>query len=203
MRILFLLAICHYLYLSGYSQEELTFDNPDIEVQIEITDPLYLSVDEYDMPMLKGGIKVILINHTDSQISILPLNVHGLKFFEKTKGEVFTVFHSCDCFHNHPQRVAAGDTITEEWKYWSCDGSSFTPPPAGEYMLSYGTNYYLRSNIDQSIKMNFSKGNREEAFKLCKQKNADMSLCKYQSEQIPVSLREKKIIEGNKNLRMY
>ena len=188
MKIIFIVAIIFCFLNNSCSISENGVDNLGLEVQIEIADSLYLSVYENDEPKLNGNVKVTFINHSDTLVKLDPLNIHRLRFIEKTTGKVSNIIHQCDCFFQHPIKIAAGDTIVNQWTWWMHDGSPFVPPLPGEYLLSYGVNDYSWSKIDQEIKMKFS-GNRREALELCKQKFANLQSSKYKSEEIPINLK--------------
>jgi hypothetical protein len=159
-----------------------------VEVQIKIKDPLFLSKYEDGSPMLSGKVEVKVINQGSVPVKLNPLNLHRLRFTNEKSKEVFTVIHSCDCINQRFVTIAPKDTVVRKWDVWSHDGNPFTPPSPGKYLLSYGVNDFSRNKIDYEIKSNFSR-NRREAIKLCKEKFAAIKSNKYESESILINLK--------------
>jgi hypothetical protein len=169
------------------SKKDTSLDN-FVEVRIEVTDPMHLSLYENGDPMLNGALKVTLVNHGELPIRLDPINIHRLKFTEKSTREVFNIIHECDCFKQRYTRIAAGDSIVKKWNGWIHEGGPFTPPVPGEYLLSFGVDDFSKSKIDYEIQNNFSR-NRRKAIKLCKEKFAAIKSNKYESESILINLK--------------
>lgn len=157
---------------------------PDpITVQLMQNTPLRLARFKFDRKdkgavALDGSLSVTVTNRSaDQPVFVLRREVHGFVFRPKGGGAPFVFVHPCKCVKDFqdevvdvtPLRAAGHETVV--YDDWGCSGSTWPPPPASTYLVSYRT--FAFDHVPEKPELPDAPASPQQMVEACRKALAD------------------------------